>query len=67
MSRKYGPVQVRWQRRYGGRRWVMGVPVDPEPIGSMVDDCIALDIASLRVAHALRAALLRPIARRLAR
>lgn len=58
----YEATQRRWQRRYAGRRWVMGVPVDPEPIGSMVDDLLELDIALRRVLHELR-----PTIRRLVR
>jgi hypothetical protein len=61
-------TQRRWQRRYAGRRFVLGVPVDAEPIGSMVDQMLALDIATRRVWHALRPtmyAVLRALAAKL--
>lgn len=48
MSQKWDPAQLRWMRRYAGRRWVLGVTVEAEPIGTMVDSLIALDIAVQR-------------------
>lgn len=63
----YEPVQLRWQRRYAGRRWILGVPVQPEPIGSMVDDLIAFDIAKARLGHAIRSEILWPLNRLLRR
>jgi hypothetical protein len=55
-------VAVRWQRRYGGRRYIMGVPVGSEPMGTMVDTMVVWDIATRRVWHAYR-----PLVYRLAR
>lgn len=54
----YEPTQLRWQRRYGGRRWILGSPVPTEPTGLMLDDMVALDIAQRRVWHALRPTML---------
>lgn len=50
-------VQRRWQRRYGGRRFVLGVPVPTEPLGSMVEKHVTFDIEMRRAIHVLRAAL----------
>ena len=63
-------VQRRWQRRYAGRRFVYGVPVAAEPMGTLVDKQVALGIAMGRVKHDLVRAIIpvmRPIDRWLVR
>jgi len=56
-------VAMRWQRRYAGRRWVMGTPVYAERMGSLVDRTIEFDIAKQRAWHALRPSLIRLVRR----
>ena len=50
-------IAARWQRRYGERRWIMGVPVPRDRHGTLIDACVVLDIALRHVVHALRPAL----------
>lgn len=47
-------IAERWQRRYGERRYIMGVPVPRERLGTMVDSFVVFDIATRHVLHALR-------------
>lgn len=51
-------LEQRWRRRYAGRRFIWGIPVQPEPYGAMVDAYLTWDIAVRQSVHAARKELL---------
>lgn len=54
MKRTDEEIAVRWQRRYAGRRFILGVPVQRERLGTLIDSYVVLNIAERHVWHALR-------------